>query len=144
MEGVGNSSATQYMLSSKVYSIKNNKAGYTRQRGRDALLERELILSHLNQYNKITREDVAELCRCTQNHASWLFCQFLLVQNKVTSTPSASSALRDTPSSRSMCSWLLLPPEVLLVSAMPKQNSPVSVLRGAELYCSPASPVWAT
>ena len=81
VEGVGNGSARRYMLSSKVYSITNNKAGYTRQRGWDTLQERELILAHLNQYNKITREDVVELCRCTQNHASWLLRQ--LVQSKV-------------------------------------------------------------
>ena len=40
------------MLSSKVYSITNNKAGYTRQRGWDPLQERELILAHLNKYSK--------------------------------------------------------------------------------------------
>ena len=49
------------MLSSKVYSITNNKAGYTRQRGWDPLQERELILAHLNKYSKITREDIVEL-----------------------------------------------------------------------------------
>ena len=61
VEGVGNGSARRYMLSSKVYSITNNKAGYTRQRGWDTMQERELILTHLNKYSKITREDVVEL-----------------------------------------------------------------------------------
>ena len=65
------------MLSSKVYSITNNKAGYTRQRGWDTLQERELILAHLNKYSKITREDVVELCRYTPNHASWLLGQLI-------------------------------------------------------------------
>ena len=77
VEGVGNGSARRYMLSSKVYSITNNKAGYTRQRGWDTMQERELILTHLNQYNRITREDVVELCRCTPNHASWLLRQLV-------------------------------------------------------------------
>ena len=77
VEGVGNGSARRYMLSSKVYSITNNKAGYTRQRGWDTLQERELILAHLNKYSKITREDVVELCRCTPNHASWLLRQLV-------------------------------------------------------------------
>ena len=81
VEGVGNSSARRYMLSSKVYSITNNKSGYTRQRGWDTLQEREMILAHLNQYNKITRSDVVELCRCTPNHASWLLRQ--LVKDQV-------------------------------------------------------------
>lgn len=81
VEGVGNGSARRYMLSSKVYSITNNKSGYTRQRGWDTLQEREMILAHLNQYNKITRSDVVELCRCTPNHASWLLRQ--LVKDQV-------------------------------------------------------------
>ena len=65
------------MLSSKVYSITNNKAGYTRQRGWDPLQERELILAHLNKYSKITREDIVELCRRTPNHASRLRGQLI-------------------------------------------------------------------
>lgn len=77
VEGVGNGSARRYMLSTKVYSISNNKAGYTRQRGWDTMQERELLKAHLNKFNKITREDVAELCRCTPNHASWLLRQLV-------------------------------------------------------------------
>ena len=75
IEGVGNGSARRYMLSSKVYSITNNKAGYTRQRGWDTLQERELILAHMEKYQEIDRQGVVELCRCTPNHASWLLRQ---------------------------------------------------------------------
>ena len=75
IEGVGNGSARRYMLSSKVYSITNNKAGYTRQRGWDTLQERELILAHMDKYHEIDRQGVVELCRCTPNHASWLLRQ---------------------------------------------------------------------
>lgn len=77
VEGVGNGSARRYMLSSKVYSISNNKAGYIRQRGWDTLQEREMIISHFDKYSEITREGVAELCRCTANHASWLLRQLV-------------------------------------------------------------------
>ena len=77
VEGVGNGSARRYMLSSKVYSISNNKAGYIRQRGWDTLQEREMIMSHFDKYSEITREGVAELCRCTANHASWLLRQLV-------------------------------------------------------------------
>ncbi len=77
VEGVGNGSARRYMLSSKVYSITNNKVGYTRQRGWDTWQERELILAHMEKYNEITREGVVELCRCTPNHASWLLRQLV-------------------------------------------------------------------
>lgn len=77
VEGVGNGSARRYMLSSKVYSISNNTAGYIRQRGWDTLQEREMIISHFDKYPQITREGVAELCRCTANHASWLLRQLV-------------------------------------------------------------------
>ena len=72
VEGIGNGSARRYMLSAKVYSITNNKAGYTRQRGWDTLQERELILAHMEKYREIDRQGVVELCRCSPNHASWL------------------------------------------------------------------------
>lgn len=77
VEGVGNGSARRYMLSSKVYSATNNKAGYTRQRGWDTLQEKELIIAHLKRYKKISREGIVELCRCTPNHASWLLRQLV-------------------------------------------------------------------
>lgn len=77
VEGVGNGSARRYMLSSKVYSISNNTAGYIRQRGWDTLQEKEMIISHFDKYPEITREGVAELCRCTLNHASWLLRQLV-------------------------------------------------------------------
>ena len=75
VEGVGNGSARRYMLSAKVYSITNNKAGYTRQRGWDTMQERELIRAHMEKYHEIDRQGVVELCRCTPNHASWLLRQ---------------------------------------------------------------------
>jgi len=77
VEGVGNGGARRYMLSSKVYSISNNTAGYLRQRGWDTLQEKEMIISHFDKYSEITREGVAELCRCTLNHASWLLRQLV-------------------------------------------------------------------
>lgn len=77
VEGVGNGSARRYMLSSKVYSISNNTAGYIRQRGWDTLQEKEMIISHFDKYSEITRVGVAELCRCTLNHASWLLRQLV-------------------------------------------------------------------
>lgn len=77
VEGVGNGCARRYMLSSKVYSISNNTAGYIRQRGWDTLQEKEMIISHFDKYSEITREGVAELCRCTLNHASWLLRQLV-------------------------------------------------------------------
>lgn len=75
--GITSNIFVEYSNDTKVHSITNHKAGYTRQRGWDTMQERELIVTHLNQYNKITREDVVELCRCTPNHASWLLRQLV-------------------------------------------------------------------
>lgn len=76
-EGVGNGSARRYMLSSKVYSATDNKAGYSRQRGWDIMQEREMILSYLDKFREIDRAGVMDLCRCTGNHASWLLRQMV-------------------------------------------------------------------
>lgn len=90
VEGVGNGSARRYMLSSKVYSVTNNKVGYTRQRGWDTMQECEMIVTHLNRYDKITRDDVIELCRCSPNHASWLLRK--LVKDRVIQMKGAGRA----------------------------------------------------
>ena len=82
VEGIGNGSARRYMLSSKVYSVINNKTGYTRQRGWDTMQEQELIMSYLEKYKSITRDAIVELCRCTPNHASWLLRQ-MVKENKI-------------------------------------------------------------
>lgn len=82
VEGIGNGRARRYMLSSKVYSITDNQAGYTRQRGWDTIQEKELILAHLERFDSITREGTAELCRCTPNHAAWLLRQ-LVKENRI-------------------------------------------------------------
>ena len=76
-EGVGNASARRYMLSSKVYSATDNKAGYSRQRGWDVMQEKELILTHLGKFHEIDRTGIMDLCRCTANHASWLLRQMV-------------------------------------------------------------------
>ena len=77
VEGVGNGKARRYMLSSKVYSVANNKAGYVRQRGWSTIQEKEMILAHLDGYESITREGVMDLCKCTPNHAAWLLRQLV-------------------------------------------------------------------
>lgn len=72
VEGVGNSSSRRYMLSSKVYALVGNKAGYTRQKGMTVLQEKAMIENHVTQYSRITRSEAAELCKCDMNHAYYL------------------------------------------------------------------------
>lgn len=72
VEGIGNGNARRYMLSSKVYALSGNEAGYTRQRGMTTLQEKELIDRHIDKFGKISRAETAELCKCDLNHAYYL------------------------------------------------------------------------
>lgn len=72
VEGVGNGRARRYMLSSKMYALSGNEAGYTRQHGMTTLQEKDIILRHLESFSRISRADVVELCRCDRNHAYYL------------------------------------------------------------------------
>ena len=70
VETVGSGTARHYMLSAKVYALTQNEAGYAMQRGFSTITEHGMILEHLEHYGKITRANVAELCKCNNNHAS--------------------------------------------------------------------------
>ena len=82
VEGVGHGLARRYMLSADIYAAINNSSGYTRQKGWDTIQEKEMILSFLDTYHKITRSDVMDLCRCNENHATWLLRK-LTKENKI-------------------------------------------------------------
>ena len=82
VEGVGNGPARRYMLSSNIYAAINNSSGYTRQKGWDTIQEQEMIISYIDTYHKITRSDVIDLCRCNENHATWLLRK-LVKENKI-------------------------------------------------------------
>ncbi len=77
VEGVGSGISRHYMLSKKVYAMSGNKIGYTRQRGMTTIQEKGLILAHLENYGRITRSDVIELCKCEGRHASWLLTELV-------------------------------------------------------------------
>ncbi len=72
VEGVGNSNARRYMLSSKVYALLDNKTGYTRQHGMITLQEIGLIDRHIEKFGRISRAEAADLCKCDLNHAYYL------------------------------------------------------------------------
>ena len=72
VEGIGNSSARRYMLSSKVYSLSGNETGYTRQRGMTIIQEKAMIKSHIEKFGKITRAEIVDLCKCNTSHANYL------------------------------------------------------------------------
>lgn len=72
VEGVGNAGGRRYMLSSKVYALSGDEIRYTRQKGMTILQEMEIIGRHVEKFGKITRVEVAELCKCDQDHAYYL------------------------------------------------------------------------
>lgn len=50
-------------LAAKVYSEIGGKAAYVRQRGFDEIQQKAMILAFVEKHGKITRREVAELCR---------------------------------------------------------------------------------
>ena len=72
LEGVGNGKARRYMLSSKVYALSGDEAGYTRQKGMAVIQERGMINSHIDTFGQITKKGVMDLCKCDQDHAYYL------------------------------------------------------------------------
>ena len=72
VERVGNGRTRRYILSSNVYALSGDEIGYTRQKGMTVIREMALIDRHLEQFGKITRSEVAELCKCELHHASYL------------------------------------------------------------------------
>lgn len=69
IEGVGNGRARRYMLSAKIYELSGNKTGYTRQHGMTIIQEKSLIMQHIEQFNRITRAEVIDYCKCGKDHA---------------------------------------------------------------------------
>ena len=72
VHGIGSGKGRHYMLSGKVYALSGDEIAFTRQRGFTIIQEKEMILAHLDNFEKITRSDVMSLCLCTKNHAYWL------------------------------------------------------------------------
>ena len=77
VDAVGSGKARRYMLSSKVYALAGNEAGYIRQRGMTMNQEKALILSHVEQFGKINRATVMSLCKCNSGHANYLLTSLL-------------------------------------------------------------------
>ncbi len=72
VEAVGNGKSRRYMLSSKVYALSGDEAGYMRQRGMTTIQEKSMIESQVEQFGRITSKKTAELCKSDLNHANYL------------------------------------------------------------------------
>lgn len=58
-----------YTLSPDFYRLLGEKSEYTRQAGFDRLQHEQMVKSYVAQHGRITRQEVVELCRLTQDQA---------------------------------------------------------------------------
>lgn len=70
VEARGTGTARTYILSSKVYSSRDNLYGYVRQTAQDAASEKDLVLKLAGeQKGTVSRQEIAELLQCTGQQA---------------------------------------------------------------------------
>jgi ATP-dependent DNA helicase RecG len=69
VEASGDGPGRVYHLSAPVYRRLGNKAGYVRQRGFDVVQQEQMVLQYATRHGRITRSEVAELCRLSSEQA---------------------------------------------------------------------------
>ncbi len=72
VEAHGNARNRTYTLSAKVYDSLGEKSQYVRQRGFDKIQQEQMVLQFLDEHGRITRQQIAELCRISLGQASYL------------------------------------------------------------------------
>ncbi len=63
IEAHGIKKGRTYTLSTQVYRTLGQSAGYIRQAGVDPLQQEQMVLHYARQHGRVTRKEVAELCR---------------------------------------------------------------------------------
>lgn len=69
VEERGQKKGRTWHLSAAVYRALGDKAAYVRQRGFEPLQQEQMVLQYAEKHGRITRRDVAELCRITPPQA---------------------------------------------------------------------------
>jgi ATP-dependent DNA helicase RecG len=72
-----------YTLSAKVYRTLGQSAGYVRQAGFDPIQQEQMVLQYVGKHGRITRKDVIDLCRISEDQASRLLRR-LQAESKLT------------------------------------------------------------
>ena len=72
IEAHGVKKGRTYMLKANVYRRTGQLNGYVRQAGFDPIQQEQMVLQFVKKNGKITRKDVAGLCRINENQASHL------------------------------------------------------------------------
>lgn len=64
-------------LAAAVYRLLGDKAGYVRQRGFEPLQQEQMVLQYVEKHGRITRREVAELCRIGPYQATRLLSRLV-------------------------------------------------------------------
>ena len=77
IEERGQKKGRTWHLSAAVYRALGDKAAYVRQRGFEPLQQEQMVLQYAEKHGRITRREVAELCRITPPQAYRLLDQLV-------------------------------------------------------------------
>ena len=69
VEGRGERKGRVYHLSAATYRRLGDRAGYVRQRGFEPLQQEQMIIQYVEKLARISRREVAELCRLSPDQA---------------------------------------------------------------------------
>lgn len=72
VEERGQKKSRSWHLSAATYRLLGDKVGYVRQRGFEPLQQQQMVLQYVEKHGRITRHEVAELCRIGPYQASRL------------------------------------------------------------------------
>jgi ATP-dependent DNA helicase RecG len=77
LEGRGEGKGRSYHLSAAVYRRLGDKSAYVHQRGFEPLQQEQMVLQYLEKHGRITRREVADLCKISPNQARALISRLL-------------------------------------------------------------------
>jgi ATP-dependent DNA helicase RecG len=69
VEERGQKKGRTWHLSAATYRALGDKAAYVRQRGFEPLQQEQMVLQYLDKHGRITRAEVADLCRLSADQA---------------------------------------------------------------------------
>lgn len=93
VEARGKGASRTWHLSAAVYRGLGQKAAYVRQRGFEPLQQEQMVLQYTNEHGSISRSEVAELCRISEDQAYRLL-QRLVESGALQKTGWAGRAVR--------------------------------------------------
>jgi ATP-dependent DNA helicase RecG len=85
LEARGDGKGRSYHLSAALYRRLGDKSAYIHQRGFEPLQQEQMVVQYLEKHGRITRREVAELCRISPNQARTLISRLLKNQKLVLS-----------------------------------------------------------